>query len=243
MPVQTGILTGALALAAGALGGCHGCGAKGSGASASAPGAGPVVVLSVPKASGKIAPDGEVEEEAWAGAARTGLFQDRSGALARPSSEARILWDAQNLYLVLYAADENIQAKATEHDGAVWLEDAFSIVLAPLGAPGSFAIDVSAAGVVTDARRDGAGKVDPSWESGITLGVDRDGTLNDASDDDEEWIVEAALPWSALGVTPSPGMRIGLSLRRCDTPLGGKRTCGQWGEEKDGRPSGAIELR
>jgi hypothetical protein len=255
---------GACALAAVLLAGCDGCGAKPGQPSGATTGATtgtakgpelrpaetvataappPDAVLGVPKVTEKIVTDGEAEEKAWNSSGRTGSFRDATGALARPSSEARFLWDATNLYLLLYAADEDIQAKVTEHDGAVWQDDAFSVVIAPAGESGVYTVDVSARGTVTDARRGADGKLDTTWESGAAVGVDRDGTLNESKDSDEEWVVEAAIPWAKLGITPAPGTRIGVALRRCDTPKGAARTCAGWGEEKNGRPTGTIELR
>src|SRR5262249_46486842 len=147
--------------------------------------------LRVPKTTIPIKTDGELDEPVWnASAARSKPFVDASGGEARPYSDARFLWDDQNLYVGLYAADDNIQATVTAHDGPVWTDDAFSLHLTPEG-PGSprYGIDVSAAGVVTDVKRAPAkaveasaasvnaggtaappgGKDDPSWESGIKL--------------------------------------------------------------------------
>src|SRR5262249_32213592 len=143
--------------------------------------------LRVAKASMPIKTDGELDEPVWnASAARTGAFVDAAGVDARPYSDARFLWDDQNLYVSLYAADDNIHATVTAHDGPVWIDDSFSIHLTPdvPGAP-TYGIDVSPAGVVTDVKRIPGGKDDPSWESGMKLGVDKDGTLNDTKDDDE----------------------------------------------------------
>ena len=39
-----------------------------------------------------------------------------------------------------------------------------------------------------------------------------------------------AIPFEALGLSGRPGEVIALSMRRCDTPHGGKRVCGAWGE-------------
>jgi hypothetical protein len=193
--------------------------------------------LAVPRASGPIKTDGEVDEPDWTAAGRSGPFIDARGAEARPFSDARFLWDEQNLYVVLYAADDDIRAKVTAPDGPVWIDDAFSLRLTPAGAGApTFAIDISATGVVMDARRGRDGKLDASWQSGIALGVDRDGSLNDASDEDEEWVVEAAIPWAALGVSAAAGTRIEIEASRCDTPRGTKeRRCGAFGEPKDRR--------
>jgi hypothetical protein len=63
-------------------------------------------------------------------------------------------------------------------------------------------------------------------------GADADGTVDDASDEDEEWNVEAALPLADLGA--HEGDRLTLVISRCDTPRGSPRSCGGW--------SGAIVL-
>jgi hypothetical protein len=188
-------------------------------------------VLSVPHVTGAIKIDGEIDEPQWGAAARSGPFTDAGGVEARPFSDARFLWDPQNLYVTLYAADDDIRAQVKAHDGPVWIDDAFALRLTPgpAGAP-TYAIDVSAAGVVMDARRGRDGKLDTSWESGVVAKVDRDGTVGDPSDEDEEWIVEAAIPFASLGVTAAAGARLGVEVSRCDTPrhTTGRR-CGSFG--------------
>jgi hypothetical protein len=68
------------------------------------------------------------------------------------------------------------------------------------------------------------------------VAVDRDGTLDDPSDEDEEWVVEAAIPLAALGVTGAPGTRIQIEVSRCDTPRHTTvRRCGAFGGPRDRR--------
>jgi len=57
-----------------------------------------------------------------------------------------------------------------------------------------------------------------------------DGTPNHPEDNDEEWVLEIAIPLESLGLNGAPGERIGLSMHRCDTTHRGKRVCGAWGE-------------
>lgn len=52
--------------------------------------------------------------------------------------------------------------------------------------------------------------------------LDVDGTLDQPSDDDEEWIVELALPRAGL---PDP---LPIEASRCDTPKDGKTYCAAW---------------
>lgn len=200
-------------------------------------------VLRVPRATGAIHLDGELDEDDWRTAARTGPFVDAQGVEARPFSEAHFLWDDQNLYLALYAADDDIRAAVQTHDGPVWIDDSFSLHLAAASGP-TFSFDISAMGVTTDALRDPHGKTDASWESGITVSVDRDGTVNDARDEDEEWVVEAVIPWRSMNLAATPGTRLTIDLGRCDTPraAGSKRRCSGWGAGQAQAKQSAYQL-
>ena len=57
----------------------------------------------------------------------------------------------------------------------------------------------------------------------VRLAVDHDGTLDDAHDDDEEWVVEAQLPLDAIGPAP-----VAITASRCDRTKLGERRCGSW---------------
>lgn len=66
----------------------------------------------------------------------------------------------------------------------------------------------------------------------------RDGTLNRTGDNDEEWIVEMAIPLAALGIhDPAPGTRIPFAVRRCDVGARGPGACGGFGA---GDPRGEL---
>lgn len=140
-----------------------------------------------PHASGVVV-DGDWDEPAWQHAQR-GQFTD-AGALARPSSEVRLVRGERELYVALYAADEDIEP-----------DDAFELAV------GATRVQVDAAGHVTP--------------PGVVAKVGLDeGTLGDAHDDDEEWVVELALP------LPPPGTPVTAS--RCDLPKHGGKRCGAW---------------
>lgn len=192
-------------------------------------------VIQVPHTTAPIKIDGEATEEDWHHAGRGLAFVDEAGAEARPYSESRYLWDEQNLYLVLYAADDNILANIKEHDGPVWLDDSFSLRLTPSTLPPgeAYLIDVSAGGVTTDAKLGADGKRDLSWESGLKVAIDTDGTINNPKDEDEEWVVEGALPLRSLGLKGVAGERISIQITRCDVPRnGGPKRCGGFGTGK-----------
>jgi hypothetical protein len=184
------------------------------------------------------------DEPSWHDAAMTGPWSEPGSQIAaRPYSHARVLWDEQNLYLSLYAADQDICAPETRHDGPLWLHDAFSLRLradtpdAPV-----FAVDIAPTGTVTDMQLLGR-KADPRWESLAKVAMDVDGTVNDPSgEDDEEWVAFIALPWKQVGIRAVAGTRVRLHLQRCDVPKDGKRRCGQWGQGSAGEPGGTLVL-
>ena len=130
----------------------------------------PPNALIVPHATTPIAIDGDWDESDWATHALRGQFHGDDGALARPSSEIRLLRDPSNLIVALYAADEDIASF-----------DAFDLGVGAL-----------------HVRVDAKGNVSPSVP-GISAAVGYDeGTLDDPRDDDEEWVVELTIPISTM---------------------------------------------
>ena len=194
--------------------------------------------LQVPHAGGPLTVDGEVMEADWTRApARTGAFVAPGGFPARPVSEARVLWDDENLYFTLYAADEDIRVAKVAPDGPVWTADAFRLELT--NADGvKHVLMVGPSGTLTDSVAAPGRPADYRWQSDAKVAVDVDGTPDDPSDHDEEWVVEMAVPFRSLGLVARAGLRIGLSLRRCDLQEG-RRACGSWGEDPE---SGVLVL-
>src|SRR5438552_2323636 len=62
-------------------------------------------------------------------------------------------------------------------------------------------------------------------------GTDVDGTIGNAKDRDEEWVIEMAIPLASLGIAGRSGEHLELSVRRCDELREGGRACGAWGTE------------
>ncbi len=58
--------------------------------------------------------------------------------------------------------------------------------------------------------------------AGVHVAVDRDGTLGQPADDDEEWVVELEVSRAGMGAS------VPISARRCDRPKDGLERCGQW---------------
>jgi hypothetical protein len=194
-------------------------------------------VLRVPHLTAGIVLDGDQDDPGWRGAvAHTGPFLFPNGSEARPQSQARAAWGDGHLYLSLYAADEDLRATTRAPDSPPGDDDSFHVTFTRGATEWDF--DVSAAGVITDGVRTGGGPVDTSWDSGAHVSVERDGTMNDPRDNDEEWLLELAIPLDAIGLGAEEGARVGLAIRRCDTLKSGEHVCAGWGEAG----TGAVEL-
>jgi hypothetical protein len=157
----------------------------------------------VPKTSSALKIDGEWDEPEWSKNALRHIFAFDSGEQARPHSEVRLLHDDRNLYVGLYAADENIES--------------------------SEYFDVKVGDVATKAYA--TGKLDPPID-GANAGIDRDGTLDNPKDDDEEWVLEIAIPLAKTGF--EAGKKLPVKFARCDTPKDNIKRCGSW--------SGSVSL-
>ncbi|HSY41660.1 MAG TPA: hypothetical protein VLA79_19105, partial [Polyangia bacterium] len=192
--------------------------------------------LVVPRVAGPVVIDAELEgKKMWEGdTGTTRNFKDAAGHGMVPYTEAKARWGDGKLYLMLYAGDLDLQGTVRAHDGPVERDDAFHL---EFGRGDEVrVISVSVLGTVTDAlcrpsRTDPTGRVcDRSWESHARVAVDRDGTLNKIGDNDEEWVIEMAVPLAALGVADAHGgTRIPFSVHRCEIGHGSSRGCGGWG--------------
>jgi hypothetical protein len=190
-------------------------------------------VLHVPRLRGGLVVNAELEgKTAWqADTGNTRNFKDTAGKGMVPYSEAKLRWGGGMLYLMLYAGDLDLEGRVTRRDGPVEDDDAFHL---EFGAGARVrVVSVSVLGTVADAlcTSTAAGRsCDARWTSGARVAVDRDGTLNKTGDNDEEWVVEMAIPLASLGVAhAAPGVRVPFSVSRCEIARAGRRACGGWG--------------
>jgi hypothetical protein len=188
----------------------------------------PGPTLHVPRTMAPIHVDAEFEgKKDWeADSGHTGDLQDEHGKGMVPFTEVKARWGDGNLYFMLYAGDLDIESS-----------DGFHLEIG--GDERIHVIDVSVLGTMVEALCDGdrpfpaaPGDCDRSWHSRAAVAVDRDGTVDRLGDNDEEWVVEMAIPLSALGLEhAAPGTRLPFSVRRCDVGAG-PHMCGSWGGGK-----------
>ncbi len=201
--------------------------------------------LVVPRVPGPVVIDAELEgKKMWEGdTGTTRNFKDSAGRGMVPYTEAKARWGDGKLYLMLYAGDLDLQGRVRAHDGPVERDDAFHLEFGR--GDDVRVISVSVLGTVADSlcrpsRIGPTGRIcDRSWESHARVAVDRDGTLNKIGDNDEEWVVEMAVPLAALGLAGAhAGTSIPFSIARCEIGHGSSRGCGGWGTQ----PRGELTL-
>ncbi|MGH7282962.1 MAG: sugar-binding protein [Polyangiaceae bacterium] len=191
-------------------------------------------MLLVPHVQGAITLDGDLDDPGWLGpVAHSGAFSDKTGDIAKPYSAARFAWGDGELYVSLYAADQDIRAVA-ENPADVWKDDSFHVVFDDGANERIF--DVSAKAKLATSTRPsrfamkGDRPAASAWESGAHASVELDGTPNKSDDNDEEWNIEMAIPLSSLGLKGNPGERLSFAAHRCDSPKNAPRSCGSYGE-------------
>lgn len=170
--------------------------------------------------------DGRLDEPAWVAAPDVGPFQFPWWEQGKKEQTvAKLLYDDQNLYVAYICEDAHIWAEHTQRDSAVYMDDCVEVFTAPdPDRPNVyFNIEMNALGIFLDQfHPEGPGvPVREEWNGkGIRIATTISGTLNDDSDTDDHWILEAAIPFQnfahvARHTPPRPGDLWRLGLNRC----------------------------
>ncbi|MBQ16382.1 MAG: hypothetical protein CMJ65_04570 [Planctomycetaceae bacterium] len=170
--------------------------------------------------------DGRLEDAAWESAASMGPFQFawwKQGK--KEQTDARMVWDDQNLYVAYRCRDAHVWAVFTKHDEPVYMDDCVELFTSPHvdHRENYFNIEMNVNGAILDRHHpEGPGKKPPTnWNSrGIRIATRVDGTLNDDSDVDRCWVLEVAIPFAnfqavARHTPPRNGDVWYLNLNRC----------------------------
>jgi hypothetical protein len=157
--------------------------------------------------------DGDLSDGAWSRAAVIDqFFQYRSGGdPAAAEGTARFLWDDNALYVGLEMQDIDIRSACAlsgscGNDASLFNGDVIELFIKELpGRTKYFEFEWSPLGEFFDGRFDNA--MDPrwstlpgvSWDSTATWAVQVHGTVDNPSDTDTGWTVEAVIPLADLG--------------------------------------------
>jgi len=171
--------------------------------------------------------DGALAEPAWSQAALTGPFVNPGNGKPSPRSpvqgSARLLYDDEHLYVAFEVKDAKLRGGFPEDvpDPHLWTRDTVEIMIDPDGDGDNrdyYEIQISPQNLVFDAQfdrynRPRGGPNGPfghqDWSANLESVVKLDGTLDDDSDDDEGYTVEARIPWASFTkanhAPPRPG--------------------------------------
>ena len=171
--------------------------------------------------------DGRLDEPAWQKANDTGPFVDVGSGRENPGlptqGHARLLWDDQHLYVGFEVSDHKVHGgwPATAKDPHLWEKDTVEIMLDPDGDGDNkdyYEIQINPQNLVFDTQYDeynspngnGRGPFGhEEWSAKLTSVVVVHGTIDDDSDVDQGYTVEAKIPWAsftkAQHAPPTPG--------------------------------------
>ncbi len=197
------------------------------------------------RASASIKVDGILDDTAWGKAKSVGEFVFpwwNDGV--KEQTVAKLLWDDTNLYVSFRCEDRHVSGDQTERDSRVYQDDCVEVFTAPNPDHplNYFNIEMNVRGAFLDQHHpDGPGKpVIGQWNAeGVKIATSVDGTLNNDSDQDRAWTLEAAIPLVnyqkvAKHTPPHSGDVWHMNLNR----LGGKtnQQYSQWTASRTERP-------
>lgn len=172
--------------------------------------------------------DGKLDDVMWRSARPTSPFVQPHGQVLSPkwTTQGRLLWDDENLYVGLSGRDDDVTNTNTTRDSTLWEQDVFEVYLDP-GSDGKNYIElqVSPTGTIFDALFVTHRK--PRWQDaakfqleGLEAKVFIHGTVNDSTGEpDKKWSAEVKIPWRSLpGMEgpPKAGDEMAANLYRID---------------------------
>lgn len=179
----------------------------------------------------KITIDGKLDEEPWKTAPGTGVFVDVRTGKPNPASpiggSAKLLWDDTNLYVAFDVKDKTIEGgfKKDEKDPHLWTKDTVEIMVDPDGDGDNkdyYEIQINPQNLVFDSEFDdyNTPKKEPDgpfghqeWSSKLKSAVVLTGTIDKNDDQDEGYVVEAAIPWKSFDKAKKVPPEVGQTWR------------------------------
>lgn len=130
------------------------------------------------------------------------------------TTDCKMMYDSTNLYLGCTTTDTNLTGATTANDdSSIFGEDSLELVLDPDNSNGSWtSSDYKLAINVQNARYDAHTQSNTAWTYGGSASVVLNGDVDSVADD-TSWVVEASIPWSSMGVTPSTSATYAMNLQ------------------------------
>jgi hypothetical protein len=203
--------------------------------------------LIVKKADKPIKLDGKLDEAAWQSANSTGAFVNTlTGAAITPKTEAKLLWDKDNLYFAFQNEDADVWTTLGKRDDKLWQQEAVEIFIdADKNGKSYVEIQVAPNGNIFDTYlpeyRKYEDAADPKrkpydWNSKTKAKVVVDGTFGKRDDQDKSWVAEIAIPLSDVNGLDTAGAKLPpqqgdvwrVNMFRLDSPEGKAQIAMGW---------------
>lgn len=159
--------------------------------------------------------DGRGDDAAWGAAAWTADFVDIEGD-AKPQprhrTRAKMMWDDNYFYVLAEMAEPHVWGSLVKRNSLIYHDNDFEIFIDPDGdRKNYYEFEINALGTTMELTLprpyvDGGNYTFVELE-GIRSAVHVRGTVNDASDVDEGWSVEVAIPFAGLEKLTAGGGR------------------------------------
>jgi hypothetical protein len=144
--------------------------------------------------------DGKLDDAAWVAAPAVTLqflWETQTGA--KQLTRARLVWDAQALYVGFDADDTDITARYEQRDDPTYRDDAVEIFINPDPRQEAvyYGFEMNARGVLYDYLNYNSRTLFKRFDAtGVTIATSLRGSLNVRTDTDSGWSLEAMIPWN-----------------------------------------------
>jgi hypothetical protein len=159
----------------------------------------PLPRYDVRRAPAPLTIDGRLNEPAWAATpAMTLQFLWESQTGPKQMTRARLLWDAQALYVGFDADDTDITAQFQQRDDPTFRDDAVEIFINPDPKQETvyYGFEMNARGVLYDYLNYNSRTLFKRFDAtGVQIATSLRGSLNVRNDTDSGWSLEAMIPW------------------------------------------------
>jgi len=182
--------------------------------------------------------DGKINESAWSKVRWTDYFEDIQGNLKpmpRYKTRVKMLWDNKYLYVAAEIQEPNLWATLRQRDTVIFYNNDFEVFIDPNGDTYDYyelemnalktAWDLLLLRPYRDAQPGQNVAINGFDETGLKIGVELNGTLNNPSDKDKGWNLEVAMPWNILkecapnGLPPKAGDQWRINFSRVEWRL------------------------
>jgi len=185
---------------------------------------------------------GKIDDPLWEKAEIAPLTHPVTGAPQAMRTEARLLYNAQYLYLSYFCEDDYVWGTFTERDSQIFTEECVEAFICPSGKMRQYyEINVSPLNTVFDTFLLNANMHLGEWKilsfvnyqcAGLQTKTFVDGSLG-VPGGAKSWSVEYAIPFTSLighdHIVPEPGDEWKMNLYRIDSPTPGQYIHFAWG--------------